>query len=335
MMLLTIIFGTVSASTVAVGVPGLTSQNANINNPILGVNQAGSTEATQQFLNNLSNQYGIHWDREDIFWNGGMAWYNQLTEANISIVADLDYHSFQNSSWTIANWKSEVSLALAQYPKIHVWEIWNEPDLPQYQSGYENGSAYNYYMMLKTAYPIIKAFNSSDVVLGLANTIINGGTQQTQQTYQWAQQVWSYGAASYCDAVSLQLYTEMRYLMNYTFSFGLTMSQVVNIALSSYESLTNKPIWITETGMPSNNASTVPSPGNSLQKQAVFVDQMYTFLMSRHYIKAIMWFSTFGSDNPKQYDFGLFNSTSLAPKPALTFLENFVRLENGTVSSTA
>ena len=135
MILLTIIFGTVSASTVAVGVPGLTSQNANINNPILGVNQAGSTEATQQFLNNLSNQYGIHWDREDIFWNGGTAWYNQLTEANISIIAVLDYHSFQNSSWTIANWKSEVSLALAQYPKIHVWEIWNEPDLPQYQSG--------------------------------------------------------------------------------------------------------------------------------------------------------------------------------------------------------
>ena len=118
-------------------------------------------------------------------------------------------------------------------------------------------------------------------------------------------------------------------------TLSMSDSLVVNIALSSYESLTNKPIWITETGMPSNNASTVPSPGNTPEKQAVYLDQMYTFLMSKHYVRAIMWFSTFGSSNPKQYDFGLFNSTSLAPKPAMAHLENFVRLENGTVSSTS
>jgi hypothetical protein len=305
--------------------------------PILGVD--GSAYQTQAFLDNLSTTYGIHWSREYVTL--GQHWasavYYPLLSADINILGMLGASLFQNNSWTLSNWETAISLATNMYPRIHVWEIWNEPQLPSNQGGYENGTAYNYFMMMKTAYQIIKAHNSSDIVLGLGGIEVFSYKTANTQNYDWAQQIWNYGGGNYCDAISLHAYTSDTYLItDVPRSPGPTVGQMISSQLNEYEALTGKPIWISETGIPSNNGTGVSFPlNNSLTKQATFLDQMYTLLLSKPYINAIMWYNAIGLSRLHNYDMGLFanSTTSDYPKPALSQFEDFQRnLTTATVS---
>ncbi len=64
-------------------------------------------------------------------------------------------------------------------------------------------------------------------------------------------------------------------------------------AISAYENLTNKPIYITEFGMPEYN--------QTLQEE--FMDQSFALFRNITYIKAAYWYDLWGR-------YGLLNSTN-------------------------
>lgn len=238
------------------------------------------------------------------------------------------YGCLSSCNWTLGDWDASVENAVGSYPEIHIWEIWNEPQFKEWQSGFLNGSTYNYFLMLKSAYQIIKAHDPSDIVLCLGgDNIYTGGTTASYADYQWAQQVWSYGASSYCDAISLHAYTSFTFLMTDTpRGANQTIGSMFNETLSAYENLTGKPIWITEVGIPSNNGTGTPiNLNDSMNKQAAFLNQTYSMFLSKPYVKGIFWFNLLGYEHPPyEIDFGLLNATTLAPKPAFYDLLRFM-----------
>lgn len=214
-------------------------------------------------------------------------------------------------NWTLDQWNASVYNAVADYPEVHTWEIWNEPLIQNFVSGYENGSALDYFNMVKSASQIIKSRDPNDTI------VCFGGPQvfpfsTFQAEYQFSVQVWSYGASSYCDAVSLHAYSEPYYDLNQpVYSSGATLAQEYNYTLGLMENLTRKPIWVTETGIPSDNWTA--GLNNSLQNQATFLEQDMNLFSSHPFVARVYWFHLFG--NGSDGDFGLLNQT-LQPKPA-------------------
>ncbi len=214
-------------------------------------------------------------------------------------------------NWTINDWNASIENALSSYPEVHTWEIWNEPLVSLFENGYENGSALNYFNMIRSASMIIKSRYPNDTV------VCFGGAQlyplnQVQLEYSFYRQVWGYGASKYCDAVSLHSYTQPYYNLSQITFYNVTMRQVDNFTLNLYENMTKKPIWITETGIPSNNWTV--GVNYSEQKQASFLTQDFYFFTSYPFVKRIYWFHL--ADSYSQLDnFGLLNH-SVKPKPS-------------------
>lgn len=213
-----------------------------------------------------------------------------------------------NCNWTLNDWNATVYNAVRSYPEVHIWEIWNEPLVPEFMSGYENGSAYNYYLMVKSAYLIIKQHNSSDTVL-----CFGGGFLADPSEYNWYAEAWAYGLSQYCGGISLHAYTD-GYLLNQTPSGDSEqVGQLLNQSLGEYENLTSKPIWITEFGMPSNIG----------QPQAAFLNQAMALFLSKSYVKGVFWYNLVGYSG--SYDYGLLNATTMAPKPSWDAFKGFLK----------
>jgi hypothetical protein len=252
---------------------------------------------------------------------GAMDFISNASSRGAQFLGILDYATLgvriQNGTcislcnWTLNDWNATVENALMDYPEIHTWEIWNEPVVQIFQSGYENGSAKNYFNMIKSASVIIKAKYPNDTI------VCFGGAQlypidQVQIEYTFYRQVWNYGASKYCDAVSLHAYTQPYYNFSQNTFYNVTMQQVYNSTLNLYENMTKKPIWITETGIPSNNWTV--GVNYSEQKQASFLTQDFDFFTSYPFVKRIYWFHL--ADSYSQSDnFGVLNYT-LKPKPS-------------------
>ncbi len=254
---------------------------------------------------------------------------SELTSNGFEVIGILDYDTLgvriengtcvYNCNWSLEDWNESVARAIESYPEIHIWEIWNEPQVAEFQDGFCNGSTYNYFLMLKSAYSAIKSYNSSDTVLCLGGDML-----YSYDGYQWARHLWGYGAQNYCDAVSLHLYTGFEYLMSSTVP-GTSMSfyNLTEENLDSYEALTKKPVWITEVGIPSNNGA-YPSLNNSMQKQAIFLNQTFSLLESKGFVKAVVWYNLEDSPNSQGFDFGLLEP-NLSLKPSAYAYMKFTR----------
>ncbi len=291
-------------------------QSTNNRNIIFGV--VGSTLNYSDMT--ILKSSSIRWMRFDVNLNNNSVEYiKNLTNNGFSILGILDYQTLglelngsgciKNCNWTLNDWNLTVEKAVNEYPNIHIWEIWNEPQFSEFQSGFlANGNPYNYFLMLKSAYNIIKKNNPNDTVLCLGGNNIYEGTY-TENDYLWAKELWSYGASNYCDAISLHAYSGFEYLLNQTpLNSAYNMSYIFNNELNLYENLTKKPIWITETGIPSNMNSSYPNFINATQqRQADFLNQTMNLFISKSYIRAVFWFDLKGSvDKPYNLDFGLF-----------------------------
>ncbi len=265
---------------------------------------------------------GITCFRADIGLNQGeMDFVSNVTRAGGSYLGILDYVTLgaqtsrygcaSNCNWTLATWNATVEQALADYPEVHQWEIYNEPLIRQFMGGYENGSALNYYNMIRSASEIIKSRdpNATVVCFGGAQTFPFGAVQNE---YPFYAQGWSYGAFKYCDAISLHSYILPYYGLNQSLSGNATVAEELNFTVNLYENLTGKPIWITETGLPSNGNQTLGISFTE-QEQNTFLRQDMEFYSSYPFVSKVYWFHLEGAV-ARGLDYGLLNSTTLQPK---------------------
>ena len=207
-------------------------------------------------------------------------------------------------NWTLSEWDANVSTMVREYPDIHIWQVWLEPQW--YQGGYlgsgNNTSiiASHYFNMLKGAYETIKSYDPGDVVIALGGSgIYAEGSNAWNWTWNFTRDVWSLGAANYSDAIALDFFPNA--LLNETNGYGNSWSDVLTSELGMYENLTGKQIWVTATGLSSNESQTS-------EIQAVYLNQTFTLLSSEQYVKAVMWFWDYG-----EYSGGNYGLLTIAP----------------------
>jgi len=264
---------------------------------VVGIGTHGNASSETRTL-----MSGVEYYRTDITLSSSQE--SQIMSENRQFGAQylgiLDYETVAglgaNDSWGLDTWNASVSEALKEYPEISTWEIWNEPWVQRFQTGYMNGSAYNYYRMMKSAYGIIKAAEPNATVV-----CFGGAPISDYYTFEWYAMVWSYGAANYCNAISIHAYTEGNELLNQSGN-----AQYWADGLSAYWNLTHKQIWITETGMPAYSQAYPAMYGQSVQ--SAFLVQDVSFFSSFPYVQRMYWYDLWGlSDGAIGNDYGLLN----------------------------
>ncbi|MDD3791693.1 MAG: glycosyl hydrolase [Candidatus Bathyarchaeota archaeon] len=188
----------------------------------------------------------IEWVRTDwlITPDKSMQNYCQdLQNNNIKILTIIDVNTFGNQNFTLEQWNMTVTEIVTSegFDTVDAVEIWNEP----------NAIAYIdpeiYCELLKSAYVIIKNYTSIPVVLAGISPNIDGW-----QTYLNEIFANSY-IEEYFDYMGIHLYDDVA--TNFE-------------TLQFVRNLTSKPIWLTETGKPSEN--------NAQVAQANYIESIYS-----------------------------------------------------------
>lgn len=275
---------------------------------VVGIGTHGNLSSELRSL-----QSGVKYYRTDITLDPGQISQlnNESQNYGARYLGILDYETLpggsSNKNWSLDSWNASVANALASYPQISTWEMWNEPWVQIFQTGYMNGSAYNYYIVIKSAYLIIKSKQPNSTVV-----CFGGAPISDYYMFQWYSQVWSYGAANYCDAISIHAYPNGAALLNQAGT-----AQSWSAGLSAYENLTHKPIWITEVGIPAYSQALLSPYSQSTQE--LFLEQSFSFFSNFSYARRVYWYDLWGLSDAATNDFGLLNLSnpySGTPKPA-------------------
>jgi len=222
----------------------------------------------------------VNWVRIDWIPNQNMANFMQTMHSNnINVLAIIDINSlnFPMDEWnstTESEWNTAIESILhspgANY--VGAWEIWNEP----------NGGAYMspdmFYQMLSNASAIIHNETSAKVVAaGLAP---NNWTDYLRTLYAYND------TGNYVDYQGVHLYDDV----------------ATNLAsLNTVEQITERPIWVTEYGMPS-----APAPNYTKQEQVTYLQDNFAPLQSKS--QKIFWYELYDESNQgsiKENSFGL------------------------------
>jgi hypothetical protein len=250
----------------------------------------------------------IAWGRYDFSWRsveasgkGAYNWAVQdyaVAEANargLHIYAGLGYAPSWASSAGNANsrptnnqdWYDYVYAAVSRYKgSIKYWEMWNEPNLTQFW----NGTRAQFIDLFKVGADAAHAADPDCMVLG--PEISSAGLRTLWMTDLLQQ------AGDKIDIISFHQYdggdtpagrlTEIDAMYNHIVSLGYG----------------NKPIWITESGWPSDNIGE--------QTQAAFVTDMLAGMSSRPWWKKFFWYQIWEGPTDRA---GLLNQDE-TPKPA-------------------
>jgi len=257
----------------------MTPASAQATAPAKGVavsNPFGESEAKS------TKDAGVAWIRTDI----GIAQrvtqtYSVARAAGLSIVGIVSYWTVDNpDSFTLQNWENAIQTVQSAYPGIRVWEVWNEPTCSKYQHGYMDGTPQRYFDLLRSAYTILKARDPTATVLG-----IGGAQLGKDRDRDFTSSVFSLGGGAYMDALAIHAYP-------YELNAGKTWDYYKQLWLGelSYYAQFGKPLWVTETGLRSDQTSE--------SEQASYLEMSYSFF-KRPEIVAYFWYVlTDSSDGP-------------------------------------
>jgi len=195
---------------------------------------------------------GVGWVRTD--WlltpDNPMRNYSQdLQDHNIKLLAIIDHKTFDYQIPTLEEWKETITeiVTSEDFRNVDAVEIWNEPNSDAFDSYIEPDV---YFEMLKSAYAIIKEHTNIPVVFAGVSPNVEGW-----QTYLNA--VFAHNdTQDYFDYMGLHFYDG-----NMTTNLD---------TLEFVESLTSKPIWLTETGQPSATGDYTEA------KQAEYLSSVYS-----------------------------------------------------------
>lgn len=276
-----------------------------------------------------------------------------MTFQRCLVLAPIGFYPVTGADWTLEHWKSYVETVVRTHPRVRAWEILNEPAIlsagGQFNGYLASHGVSGYVDLMREAYAIIKGLSPSAWVLGLGGQPVYDAAQYLDQyeagrytdspEFRFAQQVWSQGGGSYCDAISLHAYSAQWMLDEHprvgARTSRLTVRQIWSSQVQAYAQLTGKPVWYTEVGIPANDGTSGPAPGspplvlgNSPARQALFLSQALPFLASLPRTEAVFWWDLIGASPPnggiQGLDYGLFEPNA-SPRPAAAALRAFAR----------
>lgn len=184
-------------------------------------------------------------------------------------------------------WEDFVRLVVDRYGKdIQVWEIWNEPDSPDYL---QPNNPETYGRMLEIAYPIIKEKYPNA-------TVLNGGLSWPNPF--WAEQLYrDYG--NYFDALSIHLYYCEKYYEEGDF-------RTLDANLKSLKQMIDQyrpgdRVWVTEIGCSTG------SSGIDASRQRQYLERVVPHLLQKGWFEMLMLYTIRNRDINNRYEneFGL------------------------------
>ena len=193
-----------------------------------------------------------------------------------------------------------VKATVARYKdRVHVWEIWNEPNGPLYWRPAADPIAYS--NMLKRAYVAIKAIDPTAVVL-------SGGIAGFD--FKFMEQLRAQGALAYMDGFGLHTFVDKPPMA----SEAVTWLEQAKAYLAAYAPKVR--IWITEFSWSTCTPSAQCSGGVTEAAQAQYLSEFYAEASSRG-VAAVVWFDlvNFGSSGSKLDNYGLIDRSGRM-KPA-------------------
>jgi polysaccharide biosynthesis protein PslG len=201
-------------------------------------------------------------------------------------------------------WANYVRAAVARYPQVTHWEIWNEPDT----RGYWNGTAAQYARLLAVAAAAVHDVNPAATVIfgGLAM----GGSSSNLQPNFFAQVLDdpTYPGVASFDVAAVHLYgsnAEAKRRMDYV------RGQLSRVGLPA------RPIWVTETGASSDPAQQPDVRYQGLAGQADWLAMALPAILDQLGAERVFWYTLW--DDPTggaaYASHGLVDG-GLAPKPA-------------------
>jgi hypothetical protein len=197
--------------------------------------------------------------------------------------------------------------------KVHVWEVWNEPNTSAHWKPQADGTAYG--RLLASAHTAIKQADPTSVVLGGSLAGFDDG---------YMSQVHAAGAANAYDGLSIHTYTD-----------GTPENGTSSVYIEGAKSflarngMSDRKIWLTELGW-STCTGTCPT-GVSEADQAKYLERAYADASARG-VAGAFWFSLMevGNSGSQLDNFGLVE-TGGRQKPAFAALARVGQALDGAV----
>ena len=210
------------------------------------------------------------------------------------------YDPQRTGNFTLGDWELLVRCVARRFAgRIAAYEIWNEPLLPHFQYGYEDGSAVNYFEMLRVAHREIKAADPRAQVIALGGSDLYAAPDHADRLVRaraFTRDLVALGAARYADAIALHAYPWGRY--------GADVWNSYRRELAFHADAWDLPVWITETGHRTTEHGT----------QSEYLRAAYQLFVSAG-VERIFWFAL---TDQKDGRFGI------AGRPAQAALRTFV-----------
>jgi hypothetical protein len=207
----------------------------------------------------------------------------------------VDRTRYKPANWS--DWEDYVEFIGNRYQsQVTNWEVWNEPDHPTFWKS----TVSDYKILLEKAHGKLKALNPDNNVL-MAGLALNNGTQDVYGVNTFFDTLLAEGGGDYFDVVNYHAYG----------SAGNMIAKYNGMkAVMDLHGLSNRDIWITETGY--------ASMGGKEQQQANFVDETYLLHKQFPNIKRIFWYNYMqtGASATIENSYGLVD-TDLVPSKAL------------------
>lgn len=263
----------------------------------------------------LLHRAGFRWVRERLSWGeveperGRFAWgkYDQTAEeeSRRGIQVYQIFHSIPGWARADRNWKAypddlrdvfHFARAAAEHFKgrIQAWEIWNEADIPAFSE--ELGDEYAAFH--KAAALGFRAGDPAVKVLMVSLAMGPG---------KFADDIFRNGIAPYMDIYNWHIYARPQ---------DYPARAQAHLVLMARHGLANRPVWLTEAGIPLRDRHGGLSPEDE-RRQAEFIPRSYVYSLANGVDKHFWFVFPYYLENG--IDFGSLNP-NLTPKPGYVAL---------------
>ncbi len=188
--------------------------------------------------------------------------------------SDVEYYPPSN----ISDFTEYAAAVVERYKdRVHVWEVWNEPNTALYWKPGPDGLAYG--ALLKATYAAIKAVDPSA-------TVLVGGTAGFDPSFM--KKIENAGAGGSYDGLAIHTYSKGAP------TTGQAETWLDGAASYLAKTAPARSLWITEVGWPT---CTQCDGATSEVDQARYLSHTYLDAASRG-VKSVAWYNLVGGDNP-------------------------------------